>query len=1158
MSFLRSFLLWPLVAFATLASAEQPKAAVDPKLGWNAALFELALPYESAAVTYYGRQGGAQQWARSFKPQPGDTKLGYTWFGHGDLNVWHEDRPGGGGWFRFVEKGETRIWYDANRDKQRQPGEFATVPYKLWFAQRTMVYPLTLSDSRTPEDMPHADGFCPPALRHVEKDLMGGHRSPPEAISGIGDRAWLFADGSGTTDWKDLVVIRGPAIILFQGQPVLLARTGEQFADDPILRNVRGGSLCGDLRKYQIRPDASGGYPDMAALADRADQLMREELLAMARDFVREWDRYLATKVGPGPHFKGHYLDTGAFLPTAADLPGTKELFRRPDLWSSNLQLTSTAADNVELFNLDLRLFTPVDNAPTADQAMLDAAAEFADSVAQRAKYPDQRPILLQVEGVDQSAAFEISQEQDGRRTFTTRIINFRYGNVVGQAIHSRMDLQLEQGKLRPLPGDPLVRLVLVTLAKMKQIGGGVPAAKAAEPASLGTLSVTAKPDRLWSDGASTALLRFEAKRSDGRPAAGIPLRLEVESPFVGDIAANELTTDKDGVTTVEYRAGTRPGSNKVTGSGAEGLSASAVIRHGGLETEVRTQGLQFLADGAAPVVVAVRLVDPDGKPVANTEIQAEVDESEVPGRGELVRTAECDEPAAGWRLWNYMLPLIEPTEGWKGGRVELKFSARPTGVAVLESTLALTLHSGSPFWCVVEKPGFAAGAQTGFRSERSHGTLSGTAQATGESGTVPLAGAKVTVYANVGGKAQAIGNGMSGPDGAFAVPFTVEKTVAGPESVCTAAPAALALAPETQHWLDVSRAKAAALAAKGYPNKAADGFVAKYVADLAAADDSPTNPRNAARLVVAVRLMGESLGYLDELDDQHTQAEGWLNESLEAAVDDLAKVVDLSSRVEAAQGAASEYATTAPELAEVRKAAKTAWNSLRKKALARFVTTAYGVMRETYKNAAEELAERETLGLDNDTGTAAWKKWAVNKANDYYAEWMFAPADAVSNWGEAKLKAELTKFLKNAYRGQYPKFFAAALDHAAGSIARGEATWGDPEKAAATLRDDFASVAETYRRANEAHLNRELARLDLKLAADTVGKGAAIYFAAKEALKTNPAEAKEKILESIDQVDKAFAVVDTACQTYNGRQWFAVCHKARLAIADVAVDAAR
>ncbi len=1153
----RSLCLWLVIAGTASASAEQPKPTVDPKLGWEAALYELTLPSDSASVHYYGRQGSAPEWQRSFAPQPGDTKLGYTYFKYADLNVWHEDRPGGSGWFRLAEEGKTRVWYDTKRDKQRQPEEIVAVPYKLWFAQRTMVYPLPLSDARTLEELPGADGASPLAVRYVEKNLLGGHRTQPEAIPGLGDRAWLFADGSGTGDWKDLIVVRGPAIVLFQGQPLALARTGSQFADNPVLRNVRGGTLAGDLRKYQIGPDSDGGYLDMVALAERADGLLREELLALARDFVREWDRYCAVKVGPGPYFKGHYLDTGSLLPAAADIPGTKEMQRRPDLWSSFLLLGNAAKDNVETLQLDLRVFAPQSNAPTAGQAMDDAAAEFAEALVQQAKSPDLKPLLLQVEGVDQSAAFQTTQDRDGRRLYTTRVLHFRFGNVYGRAMHYRFDFQMENEKIRPLPGDPLVNLVLATLAKMKQAGGASPAAKTQEPAGPGTLRVTAKPDRLWSDGTSTASLRIEARLADGRPTAGLTLKLEVGSPFVGDVVANELATDKDGVATVEYRAGSRPGSNTITVTGEGGLAAATVLKHGGLETAVRSSSLQHLADGAAPVVVVARLVDPDGRPVATAAIDAAVDESEVPGRGALVRDPQRDESAGSWQAWSYTLPQIDPAEGWKGGRVGLKFVAVPPGgTAALESSLALTLHSGLSFWCTIEKPGFAMG-RTGFRSERRHGTLGGRATACVGDATVPLAGAMVTVYA-ANGAAHAIGRGTSGPDGTFAVPFTVEQMVAGPESACTVVPAALALAPEPQHWLEVVRAKAAALRAKGFASAAAEGFAATYCADLAAADDSPTNPRNAARLVVAVRLMGEALGYLDELDDQHSQAEGWLNESLAAAVDDLAKVIDLSSRVEAAQGAAAEYAATAPELDAARAKARTAWNSLRKKALARFVTTAYGVLRDTYKNASDELETREKLGLDNDAGTVAWKKWAVNKANDYYAEWMFAPADAISNWGEAKLKAELTKFLKNAYRGQYPKFFAAALDHAAVRIARGEATWGDPEKAAATLRDDFASVAETYRRANEAHLDRELSRLDLKLAADTVGKGAAIYLAAKEALKTNPAEAKEKILESIDQVDKAFAAVDTACQTYNGQQWFAVCHKARLAIADVAIDAAR
>ncbi len=1151
-------LLCVLLPLAVVAAAA-PKSALDPNAGWEVALFELTLPGDSAAVHYYGRQGRDKEWKRSFAPQPGETKLGYTWFTYADMNKWHDDHPGSGGWYRLVEKGETRVWYDRKSDKQRQPEEIVSTPYRLWFAHRSQVYPLALAEIRTAEDLPKPDGSCVQALLYAEKNLLKNYKNPPEAVPGLGDHAWLVANGQGRNGWLELVVVRGPAVVRFAGQPVMMVRSGEAFAEDPILRNVRGGALSGDLRDYALRPDSSGGFLDVAAQAPRVEQLLREELLAMARDFVREWDRYCAAKVGPGPHFKGVFLDTGAVLPGAADLPGSKETQSRRDLWTSSLMLSNAAKDNVEILNLDLRMFYPPANAPTADQAMSDAAAEFADAVAQRAKYPDQKPILLQVEGADQSAAFEMTQEQDGRSLYTTRMIHFRSGNVYGHVVHTRFDFQMENEKIRPLPGDPAVRLILATLAKMRQLGGGTAATAQPPAAGPGTLVVAAIPDRLWSDGASTAVLRFEAKLADGRSAVGMPLKVAVESAFVGDVAQTELTTDKDGRATVEYRAGTRAGTNKVTATGDAGMTAVVVLRHGGLETAVRTTGLQFLADGSTPVVVVARLVDPDGKPVAKAEIQAEPDESEVPGRGEFVRDRARDEAAAGWQAWTYTPPQVDPAEGWKGGRVELKFSAKPPGGALaLESLLALTLHSGSPFWCVIEKPGFAPGLPTSFRSERSHGLLTGTARVTGESGAVPLVGAKVTVFANLGGKAQAIGGGVRGADGGFSVPFTVERTVAGPESACTVEPPALGLAPETQRWLEVVRAKAAALRTKGFPSKSAEGFAAKFTADLAAATDDPQNPRNAARLVVAVRLMGEALGYLDELDDQHSQAEAWLNESLEAAVDDLAKVIDLSSRVETAQEAATDYVTNAPGLEAARQKAKDAWNGLRKKAVARFVTTAYGVMRETYSKASEELEEREKLGLSNDTGSAAWKKWAVNKANDYYAEWMFAPADAIASWGEAKLKAELTKFLKNAYRGQYPKFFAAALEHAAGRIARGEATWGDAEKAAAVLRDDFAAVAETYRRANEAHLNRELVRLDFKLAVDTVGKGVAVYFAAKEALKTNPEECRKKILESIDQVDKAFAAVDTACQTYNGRQWFAVCHRARLAIAEVAVDASR
>jgi hypothetical protein len=1148
MKLLHFLCLWPLAAVA----------ALDPKVGWDVAAYELTLPSDSASVSFYGTQGNGQQWSRSFAPQPGNTKLGYTYFKFANLNKWQEaEHPGDSGWYRLVEQGETRVWYDRKRDKQRQPEEIVAVPYRLWFGLRTMVYPLALGQPDVLADRVRPDGTCPLALRYAAEQLLKNQRNQPLLIPGLGDAAWLYSCGEGSNSMLELVVVRGPLVVKFEGWPLLLARTGQEFGDDPILRNVRGGCMRGDLTTYQIRPDNDGGYLDIAGIGERIAPGLREELLGMARGLVREWDRYCAVKVGTGPYFKGLYLDAGSLLPAPAVVPGSAQTHCNPNLWMSSLGLANAALPAAESLQLELRTYPAVSNSPTADQPLLNAAIGFNEDLAGYRKQTELRPEALTIAGADECVAYSATAGSSARPSCRTRLVFFRRGNVTGRVTHYCGFSQFEEKRLRPLPGDPAVALVKAVLALMAPNGGV--AAQAPVPAGPGLLVATAAPDRLWSDGASTATLRFEATQADGRPAAGMALKLVVENSFVGDVATNELTTDKGGVATVEYRAGLRAGSNKVSAAGAEGLAASVVLGHGGLETAVRSSGLQFLADGATPVEVVARLLDPEGKAVASAVIEAEADERDLPASGELERRPKGADAREGWQTWAYTPPQIDPADGWKGGRVDLKFRAkRPGGGAALESPLALTLHSGSAFWVVLEKPGFAPGAQTSFRSERTHGSVTGTALAEGESGPAAVAGAKVTVYAAVAGKAQVIGSGVSGPDGAFTAPFTLEKRVAGPESLCPVEPEALALAPETQHWLEVVHTRAAALRSKGFASGTAESFAAKFTASLAAATDDPGNPRNAARLCVALRLMGEALGYLDELDDQHTQAEGWLNESLEGAVESMAKVIDLGSRVEAAQDSAVNYAAAAPELGEARSRAQAAWSGLRKRAVARFVTTAYGVMRDTYKNTSDELENREKLGLSNDSGTAEWKKWAVNKANDSYAEWMFSPAGALSTWGERRLKVELTKFLKKAYRGQYPKFFAAALEHAAGRIARGESTWAAPEKAAAVLREDFAPVAEAYRAANEAHLNRELARLDLKLAADTVGKGVAIYFAAKDVLISDPAEAKKRILESIDNADKAFAAVDTACQAYNGRQWFGVCHRARLAIAEVAVDASR
>lgn len=208
------------------------------------------------------------------------------------------------------------------------------------------------------------------------------------------------------------------------------------------------------------------------------------------------------------------------------------------------------------------------------------------------------------------------------------------------------------------------------------------------------TITGCAARERMWSDGRSTTVLRFEVRRPDGLPAAGVRLRLDVKEPEIGDVAASEVITDSDGTAVVEYRVGTRPGSNVVAASTAEGLVATIVLHHGGLEMTVRTVRLKMDKAGMPPMAVAVRLVDPDGRPIRKAAIGAEVDEREVSGRGRLVRAPKLDDASAGWRAWNYTLPPIDLREGWKDGRIELRFFTEAPGHGVpMELVLAFTLH---------------------------------------------------------------------------------------------------------------------------------------------------------------------------------------------------------------------------------------------------------------------------------------------------------------------------------------------------------------------------------------------------------------------------------------------------------------------------------
>ena len=119
------------------------------------------------------------------------------------------------------------------------------------------------------------------------------------------------------------------------------------------------------------------------------------------------------------------------------------------------------------------------------------------------------------------------------------------------------------------------------------------------------SVTVSAIPDTINFDGGSQASVRISAIGPDGRPKAGLPLRVDmfvngVPQDF-GTLSARTVVTNADGIATVVYTAPpTPPGSNFGT---CQGLSGTCV------EIVATPTGTAF--DAANPQSVRIRLVPP-------------------------------------------------------------------------------------------------------------------------------------------------------------------------------------------------------------------------------------------------------------------------------------------------------------------------------------------------------------------------------------------------------------------------------------------------------------------------------------------------------------------------------------------------------------------
>jgi hypothetical protein len=265
--------------------------------------------------------------------------------------------------------------------------------------------------------------------------------------------------------------------------------------------------------------------------------------------------------------------------------------------------------------------------------------------------------------------------------------------------------------------------------------------------------------------------------------------------------------------------------------------------------------------------------------------------------------------------------------------------------------------------------------------------------------------------------------------------------------------------------------------------------------------------------------------------------------------VDNIFKVIDMSSKVEKMQEKLGDYYSKNPTLEPLRKEIDEAWSKLCNKTIVKFILKVYEMASAQYEKISDELEWYEKLGIPADSGTIGMKKNAKEIADKYGADWLFDPAGTLADKGEEYFKEKLNDFLKKIYQGNYPSELTSILRIGAERIYSGKTTWGDYKHPRELAREIYANYMDKHSKLNIANLNRELYRLNLKLGVDTVVKGFVIYQSVKD-LK-DPSEFQEAVKDSIDKVDKAFAAFDSVYQSYKGAVWLEDCGKCRGAMAE-------
>jgi hypothetical protein len=1055
------------------------------------------------------------------KPAAGTTLYGATFYAEPSSQQRATDAPQYSGWCIVAEEGTARY---INRSKGPQQRAF-----RVWYQVTAYSH---MADYARAEYLPGRPGKYKAGQKFLDQ---------------------FPADNSGMPYVKREAAIGDGAIIGEAPYRTLCHTTagGLNINVDVICRvQIGGWESIGpaDIAKTVTTKNYDGEWAEGAALVQRFQRhhARRGEVAeGIARQIVAAWLPYANRKIGPGPDFKGLYLDARQYMFQPKDMPqgfrctnwsdeNFKQVMAQPSMGPSTYYLREankgTATYAAESLDISIILSGPHFQKPI-DHVLADAHDEFTKQPSTAAKTIAQP--LTTLRGADEAKMVRLPDDADRRY-------------VVARRCNAVITVQ---GSL--LRGDYTEQTIAMAQRVLDRFMAG-DKGRQPEPSGPPRIQLAAEPAALWADGRSTARIRLTCTDASGR---GLPGKFTLTATGDGSLRDAELSTAASGTAETVYTAGTRPGTAAVTATSPAG-SAKVEITEGGLSiAPEKPEQANLLADGTSAVVLIVRGIGVNGKALAGQAIQVTADESRLPARG-VLDPQTVTLAADGTARVTYRAPAISPTTGFRMDNVYVSAAAAARGGAALRSDYRVQVYAGEVAYLVFEKTGFVPGVRWPVALPARNTTVRGKAQARGYSlQQAPLAYA--TVYAVFGANPAPQPVGKTDAEGNFAVRIVGDPMSSREGEVALPEPIIINLDADFARALTEATEALTALRGRGVTTRGPSLYLYRLPVQVAVANpeakdlkDTPQGLRNIGmrmtRHVVHVKLI-----YERQVEDLV-----WFMQSAEPVVEQLTELLNGMQELEKA---AKE------KLGE--KFDSAVWVKMKKTVVGRVLRTLNAWQkRSTYtlrqwdkklQDSAEKNAKlREAVGAEEESeeGLPAWGRWLLH--------WATQPADAaLSDAQKATGTDDTAKSVKSAVGNAINSILrddieAAMKAHAsqlltqAGQMAeRGEVAAEDfagPAERAKTL---FADYQSRHDKVNIDNLNRELYRLDARLFMDTVVKGVYIYVNIKDfaagglaAIKSldreKLAEIQKSVTEGGDKVNTAAKCLDTAFEVYKGKFW--------------------